>query len=177
VLTETADGTIWQDPTYSPTPMSVPTTPPVQGPTVPTVYVAGQSPIGVLSCVMNIEAFSGLQSAVSARYRDLDARPIAQVTFRIPFGVSALDYVDKGDIEPGRLIYHVLHRHLSVVAPGFHTLDEAPTCTVVNATYADGTIWRNPAVSQDEPPPRPKRLNQEFYIAAGTGKWRNGAMP
>ncbi len=93
-----------------------------------------------------------------------------------PDGTSAFDYADKSDIEPGRLIAHSLHRRLPLPINGFQTLDEAASCIVVNATYADGSIWKNPDVSQIEPSPPPQRLNQEFYTAAGMGKWHN-AMP
>jgi len=177
VVTETTDGVTWQDPSFTATPMSIPTTPPSKGPTVPAAYVAGQTPVGVLSCAMGY-AFLGMYSSVlQVRYRDLDTKPLAEVTFRVPYSTSAFDYADESDIEPGRLITHSLHRRLPLPINGYQTLDEAASCIVVNATYADGSIWKNPDVSQIEPSPPPQRLNQEFYTAAGMGKWHNGAMP
>ena len=177
VMTETTDGVIWQDASFTATPMSIPTTPPEKGTTVPAAYIAGQTPIGVLSCVMGYSMFGMYTSELQVRYQNLDSKALTQVTFRVPYSTGAFDYIDKSDIKPGPLISHLLRRRLPLPVNGYQTLNEAATCTVVNATYADGSTWKNPDVSQIEPSPPTQHLNQEFYVARGTGKWRNGAMP
>ena len=177
VLTETADGVIWQDASFTAAPMSIPTTPPAKGTTLPATYVPGQTPVGVLSCAMGYSTFGMYTSELQVRYQNLGIKPLTQVTFRVPYSTGAFDYIDKTDIQPGRLISHLLRRHLPLPMNGYQTLDEAANCTVVNATYGDGSIWKNPDISQIEPSPPSGRLNQEFYIAPGMGKWRNGSMP
>lgn len=153
IRTIATDGTVWELPGVLPPELFIAEVPHDSAPSTPaTIDNTSHDPIGIVSCQFAIvrgRAFGHV------RFRNLSTHPVKDVQFRAFFGKAGLDFMREGMFSPGVLIDtgDMTRRDLPQNAFGeYLTLDSPSSCTAVNATYADGSVWHNPTISRTEPP-------------------------
>lgn len=162
VRTVGRDGSLWLNPgvSQSPPPLLFPTPAPYRkrgqpapAPT-PTPTPAAGMPILVYPCFVSVE---GPSNWLNVHFADRSANAATDVIFRAPYGSGTLDFDDRGSFAPGIEIDHRV-RGAPLDALRGRELNEPDTprrCAVVRASFADGSVWQNPAMTGPAAPPTP----------------------
>ena len=176
------DGTVWRDPSPAPT-APLPTIAPDSAPTEPSSFPnAANDPVGLLSCSLQANehavGVNGIATGLWVRFRNLSDKPLTAVTFRGHYGAGGFNFTDAGTFQPGVMVKHWIRRKVPPLPFfSFRSFDERASCDVLQATYADGTIWTNAATAQVEPPmptPNPSGITKFEGLADDR---RNGERP
>jgi hypothetical protein len=151
IKTVAADGAVWHAAVSAPQ-ILVPNVPSDGAASVPATFDnASHDPIGIVSCQFAIvrgRAFGHVH------FRNLSKNIITSVRFRAFYGPAGLNFDKDGTFSPGVLIDSGTMSRRDLPQNAFDeyvTLEAPQSCTTVSATYQDGTVWQNPAVSPTEP--------------------------
>ncbi|MGZ6246779.1 MAG: hypothetical protein ACXWNM_13510 [Vulcanimicrobiaceae bacterium] len=175
VAVQTKTGLQWKAPGVDLTPeYSQPTPRPNDATPIPaTIDNPNGNPVGIVSCVLDIERgrTRGLGrkagfGVLMVRFRNLSSHVIDRVIFRAKYLSSGVDFIYGGHFSPGALVSSD-QRVFGTRIPGGHLMEELPVstpvsyasfdddpgnCGAVSARYEDGTEWQNPSVGATPPP-------------------------
>jgi hypothetical protein len=116
----------------------------------PHIHPAGVSHpwIDPYGFVHQIDDFPFSEAFLAVTYTNMAAQPATAVDFGL---VSRGDLIavahDTGTFSPGAVINHefVINRQIFPRILPDPSGNNAPACAVLKVTYADGSVWRNPA--------------------------------
>jgi hypothetical protein len=163
-----ADGSLWMNPNVNqearpftqPTPLPAPDAVPSDPP--------DGAPIALMPCSLDIGRGVGL----GVKYSNDSTHVADSIVFRATYEQSALDFTDRGEFAPGDVQAHFIKNPLPPELSGrsLYAHDDAQRCSVVSVHFADGTMWRNPALSATLPTPIPSAMPFNPMTARWSGR-------
>jgi hypothetical protein len=145
-----ADGTTWVNADLDQSFQFLATPAPRASP-VPETTPPSSAPVSVTRCILMV----GRVTALRIKFRNEHSTPLTHVVFRATYGNSGIDFADNGSFETGALIGHQLRAGRPPTAlngQGYYSFDDPSLCTLVSATYADETTWKNSTIPATPPP-------------------------